>query len=117
MQIVCKLESIEDGGAVEARVDRDNQPSLNLAVCRHGDQVFAWHNICPHQGRALNFAPNRFLFTPEGQLMCAAHGAVFEADTGLCVGGPCRGASLRGVAVAVQNGEVVLTNDDEAADE
>lgn len=117
MHTVCKFETIEDGGAIEVRIDRVGQPSLNLAVCRHGEQVYAWHNVCPHQGRALNFAPNRFLFTPDGQLMCAAHGAVFEADTGLCVGGPCRGASLRGVAVAVQNGDVVLSDDHEATDE
>jgi nitrite reductase/ring-hydroxylating ferredoxin subunit len=31
--------------------------------------------------------------------MCATHGAIYEPDTGKCVGGPCRGARLRQVQV------------------
>ena len=40
--------------------------------------------------------------SPDGrQVMCHAHGARFEPDTGLCVHGPCRGQRLRPVPLHV----------------
>jgi nitrite reductase/ring-hydroxylating ferredoxin subunit len=41
-------------------------------------------------------------------LLCSSHGAVFEPDTGLCAAGPCVGASLRGLAVRVADGEIYV---------
>ena len=60
----------------------------------------AWLNICPHQGRRLDYAPGKFLLH-EGGLVCAAHGAVFSLADGECVGGPCRGEHLQAVQVSV----------------
>lgn len=73
-------------------------PASSVIVLRRNDEVRAYRNICPHAGRFLNWAPGRFLFD-RGRLVCAAHGAVFDTDTGLCVDGPCRGESLAPVAV------------------
>ncbi|HZM08341.1 MAG TPA: Rieske (2Fe-2S) protein, partial [Methylocella sp.] len=41
-------------------------------------------------------------------LRCGRHGARFEIDTGICVDGPCQGASLESVALAVIQGDVCL---------
>ena len=41
------------------------------------------------------------LSVDKGRLVCAAHGASFELERGECVAGPCRGASLTPVRVAV----------------
>ena len=57
-------------------------------------------------GRRLDWAPGQFLKTGDGLLVCAAHGASFELARGECVAGPCRGESLRAVAVRVVDGEV-----------
>ena len=102
------FDSIEDGGfaEVEALVDGDAE---SLIVHRHGTSVRAWLNVCPHAGRRLDWAPGKFLKSREGHLVCAAHGASFELAGGLCVGGPCRGDSLRTIAVEVRDGEVVLS--------
>lgn len=60
--------------------------------------VRAWRNVCPHQGRRLDYAPGKFLI--DGALLvCAAHGASFRRSDGLCVAGPCRGESLQPVPV------------------
>ena len=80
----------------EAVIDGETQ---SLIVRRHGERVQAWLNICPHAGRRLDWSPGRFL-VDKGRLVCAAHGATFELEHGLCVAGPCRGASLVAVAVA-----------------
>lgn len=93
------IDSIPEGGALELLLDPDDRGS-SVVLMRRGGQVFAYRNLCPHAGRFLNWAPGRFLFD-EGRLVCAAHGATFEVDNGLCVDGPCRGSSLVPVAVTV----------------
>ncbi|MGH8060924.1 MAG: Rieske (2Fe-2S) protein [Pseudoxanthomonas sp.] len=105
--VLITLESIEDGGfaEVEALLDGDAE---SLIVHRDGHDVRAWLNVCPHAGRRLDWAPGKFLKSKEGHLVCAAHGASFELDRGDCVAGPCRGDSLRAVAVEVRDGQVVL---------
>ncbi len=72
----------------------------SIVLRRQGDVVQAWLNICPHAGRRLDYAPGQFLLD-QGRLVCAAHGASFELEKGVCVAGPCRGASLVPLAVAI----------------
>jgi nitrite reductase/ring-hydroxylating ferredoxin subunit len=105
--ILATVEQIEDGGfhEVEAMLDGDAE---SLILHRDGDVVRAWLNVCPHAGRRLDWAPGRFLKSKGGQLVCAVHGATFELQGGECVAGPCRGASLRAVAVQVRDGHVCL---------
>lgn len=102
---LLSLDSIPDGGLVEATARVDGEPE-SLVVHRQGDAVRAWLNVCPHAGRRLDWAPGQFLRSREGQLVCAAHGAAFELEGGLCVSGPCRGDALRAVSVAVRDGQV-----------
>lgn len=92
-------DELPDGVPVEAEAELDGA-SESLVLLRAGDAVRAWLNVCPHAGRRLDWAPGRFLLSREGHLVCAAHGASFETAGGLCVAGPCRGESLRAVAVA-----------------
>lgn len=101
------LERLADGGfaAVEATLDGDAE---SVVLYRDGDAVRAWLNVCPHAGRRLDWAPGQFLKSKDGLLVCAAHGASFELAAGGCVAGPCRGDSLRAVAVAVRDGAVWL---------
>ena len=103
------LDSIEDGGfaEVEALLDGDAE---SLIIHRDGQDARAWLNVCPHAGRRLDWAPGKFLKSKEGHLVCAAHGASFELLRGDCVAGPCRGDSLRAVAVEVRDGQVVLAD-------
>ena len=86
-------------GLSETEVAIDGEPQ-SLVLLRRGDELKAWLNICPHAGRRLDWAPGKFL-VDKGRLVCAAHGASFDLGNGECVAGPCRGASLTPVAVAV----------------
>ncbi|KQW60993.1 Rieske (2Fe-2S) protein [Variovorax sp. Root411] len=60
--------------------------------------VHGYLNQCPHAGGPLDFE-GQVLESSGRFLMCARHGAIFEPDTGKCVGGPCRGARLTPLAV------------------
>lgn len=107
MPPLLMLDRLADGAfaEVEATLDGDAE---SLLLYRDGDGVRAWLNVCPHAGRRLDWAPGQFLKTADGLLVCAAHGASFELAGGACVAGPCRGQSLRAVAVAVRDGAVWL---------
>jgi nitrite reductase/ring-hydroxylating ferredoxin subunit len=101
------LSQIADGGFAEAEAVIDGDAE-SLILHRDGDTVRAWLNVCPHAGRRLDWAPGQFLKSRDGHLVCAVHGASFELGNGDCVAGPCRGESLRAVAVVVRDGEVRL---------
>ena len=89
---------------VNAGIDGESEAIL---LYRDNEEIQAWLNICPHAGRRLDYAPGKFLMQ-DGDLVCAAHGATFRLDSGLCVAGPCRGASLRAVAVEWRDDGVCL---------
>lgn len=101
------LEAIEPGGFAETDVELQGDAE-SVILHRDGEQIRAWLNICPHAGRRLDWAPGKFLKTRDGLLVCAAHGASFELQHGECVAGPCRGQSLRAIAVEVRDGHVWL---------
>jgi nitrite reductase/ring-hydroxylating ferredoxin subunit len=101
------LDRIPDGGFAEVEAMLDGEAE-SLVLHRDGERVRAWLNVCPHAGRRLDWSPGQFLKTKDGLLVCAAHGATFELASGTCVAGPCRGESLRAVAVEIVDGGVRL---------
>ncbi|MDQ3206598.1 MAG: Rieske 2Fe-2S domain-containing protein [Pseudomonadota bacterium] len=101
------LSTLPDGGFAEVEACIAGAAE-SLILHRSGDSVRAWLNICPHAGRRLDWAPGQFLKSAQGLLVCAAHGASFETEAGLCVAGPCRGESLRPVAIGIRDGAVWL---------
>lgn len=90
--------------ALDAVINGENE---SILLHCEGGNVFAWLNVCPHEGRRLDYAPGKFLIDKD-RLVCAAHGASFRLADGFCVSGPCRGSSLREVAVA-ESDEGVLS--------
>ena len=64
--------------------------------------VVAYENLCRHLPLSLDYGDGRF-FTPDGRhFICQTHGALYEPGSGLCVAGPCEGASLKRLAVEVR---------------
>lgn len=59
----------------------------------------AFKNLCPHQGRRMDYAAGQFLIAENGNIICPAHGAEFKAEDGLCINGPCRGQSLQPIHI------------------
>ncbi len=88
-------------------IERDGRPCW-LVLTRRQGWPRCWLNVCPHAGRSLNWAPDQFLKDPDGNLICAAHGAVFETDQGSCISGPCKGDQLTEVAVEEYQGAILL---------
>jgi len=108
---LCKINDIPEGGAIEVGVvDERDAVRDSLMLTRHGSEVRAYRNICPHAGRRLDWAPNQFLIE-DGYVICTAHGAMFRLASGECVSGPCRGTGLTPVPIESIGDEVVLLSE------
>lgn len=109
---LCESDELVEGRYREFRIDQGGEPVWLIATRAEGSPR-AWLNVCPHQGRPLNFAPDRFLTDPEQRLVCAHHGAVFEPGAGVCVSGPCQRASLTAVPLREEQGQVSVECSDD----
>ena len=81
---------------------------------RVGGTVHGYVDRCPHAGVPLTRGVDDYL-VKGGLIACHWHGALFRAQDGRCVGGPCNGASLTAWPLAVQDGWVVTAGNAAAA--
>jgi nitrite reductase/ring-hydroxylating ferredoxin subunit len=77
-----------------------------VILVMRGGVAHGYRNSCPHVGVGLDWGDGQCK-SGENELRCALHGAVFLADSGECVGGPCYGEFLQRVDVRVEDGKVV----------
>jgi len=106
---LCKVSEIGENG--KEVMLRGESGAVYLMLFKHEGQIRAFLNVCPHQGRPLNLAPDRFYFTPGGLLMCPHHGASFQLSNGACVEGPCKGSALRSIEIDIVEDVVWLLAD------
>lgn len=74
-----------------------------LFITQRDGQFFAYKNICPHLQIELEFLENEFLDQDKEFIQCSTHGALFQAETGECISGPCLGESLTVVPIQVHS--------------
>ena len=112
---LCPSQDLQEAGrAVPFDVHYEGQACRAFAVRAQG-QAQAYLNRCSHIAMEMDYQPDRF-FDESGQwLMCATHGATYDAASGACLGGPCRGGLIK-IELSEQEGVVywhptpVLTN-------
>jgi len=104
---IVNISNLENDSSLEFNLYRNGRPYYAFLVKKNA-AVFAYANSCPHQGRMLQWMPNRFLTKDNTKIMCGAHGATFVVETGLCDAGPCLGASLRQLELRIENGVVMV---------
>ncbi|MBV8621306.1 MAG: Rieske (2Fe-2S) protein [Curvibacter sp.] len=98
---LCHLLDVPDGGALG--LDPQATGRTTVFVVRRGTQVRAWVDACPHHGTPLPWRKNAYLDASGVHVVCAAHGALFDPMTGLCILGPCLGDTLKAVALAIDS--------------
>ena len=85
-------------------------------IIRYQGQLHAYRNVCPHRPLPLDYGDGEFIDDENRYLTCRNHWALFEPDSGLCVDGPCTGASLKKFPVHENNGTITITIPEEAID-
>lgn len=77
-------------------------------VVRKGKDYFAYQNLCKHLPVTLDLNDNSFFNHDKSHLQCQMHGAVYEMQTGLCIGGPCEGARLNPLKLVDEGTQLVV---------
>jgi nitrite reductase/ring-hydroxylating ferredoxin subunit len=109
LRALCRLDDIPDGGAKGFGPPPGG--FTGLFAVRRGAEVFVYINACPHIGVPLDWAPDRFLTSDAGRIICATHGAEFEIGSGECLRGPCLGDRLEAVMIQVKDGIILVAED------
>lgn len=102
---LCASSDLVNGRlAVPFDVRYGGQTCRAFAI-RFEGQVHAYLNRCTHIAMEMDYQPNQFFDGSGRWLMCATHGATYAPDTGVGVGGPCRGGLVK-IAVSEELGVV-----------
>jgi nitrite reductase/ring-hydroxylating ferredoxin subunit len=104
--VICSsaaLSDCEEGIRFRIAIGAQTLPAFAI---RHRGRVYAYVNRCAHQGVELDWKEGYFFDSDREFLICATHGALYRPDSGMCVGGPCKGGALVSLAVA-EDSEVV----------
>lgn len=104
---VARFDELADPDSREFRIGDGDWPFKGFVV-RQGNDVFAYRNSCKHLGHPLNWQPDSFLTQDRANIICSSHGAIYEIDTGLCIGGPCLGKSLSVLPVQIRDGVIFV---------
>ncbi len=92
---LCASSDLVDSGlAVSFDVVYQGQTCRAFAV-RYQGRVHGYLNRCSHVAMEMDYQPDRFFDLTGHRLICATHGAMYQPDTGVCVGGPCRGGLIK----------------------
>jgi len=105
---LCSMADIPDPGSAGFAI-KVGERAMRLMVIRQGATVHIYENSCPHRRLPLDFKPGHFLDAEQKHILCTNHIALFQIDDGLCIDGPCRGASLNKFSATVLDDAVFVT--------
>ncbi len=77
-------------------------------IVKKASKYFAYQNMCRHLSVTLDADNGDFFTHDKKHLQCHLHGAIYEIDTGLCIGGPCEGARLIPLDCVEEDARVIV---------
>jgi nitrite reductase/ring-hydroxylating ferredoxin subunit len=105
---LAHIDSLNCPGSCGVDPFGEGRDTVIIVRTVHG--VKAWRDACPHYGDTpLAWRKDAYLNKEGTRIVCHAHGAQFDPETGDCLIGPCLGQALTPVPVAVSDdGEISL---------
>jgi len=100
---LCHMNELDDPGSKGFELEHDNGEQLLLFLVKKQGQVYGYKNKCPHAGVNLDWQADEFLDMDKALIQCSVHGALFQIDSGRCVGGPCNGDYLDGIELDIDD--------------
>lgn len=77
-----------------------------LLILRTGQGLRAYVNACPHQYLPLDYRGTQLMSADGTRLMCTAHGAQFDIESGAVIRGADCGLDM--VPIDIVNGEICI---------
>jgi nitrite reductase/ring-hydroxylating ferredoxin subunit len=97
---LCRLDDLPDGGS--RGFDPWQAGHDTVLVVRRGNKLYGWRDACPHHGGTpMAWRKDEYLNAARTRIVCAAHGAQFDIETGICTLGACLGQGLQPVELHV----------------
>lgn len=113
-RVICASDALAEAGrGLRFEVEYFGEAAPAFIVRKDG-VVHGYLNRCAHVAMELDWQEGVFFDSEGRDLLCSTHGAVYEARTGRCVGGPCNGTPLVKLRLEERNGLVYFKgfNDD-----
>jgi len=104
--LICAAADLVEGGDGVRFTVRVREREVGAFAVRFDGAAHGYLNQCAHVPMELDWQEGKFFESSGLYLMCATHGAVYAPDSGLCVSGPCRGASLAKLRMEERDGGV-----------
>ena len=100
MIFLCHFDNLPEG---ESRgFDPWHEGQDSVLVVRRGENVVGWLDACPHHGGTpMAWRKDAYLNAARTRIVCAAHGAEFDIESGICTLGPCLGQGLQPVELVI----------------
>lgn len=112
-RLICASAVLLEGGLgvrFEVEYFGDAAPAF---VVRHAGRVHGYLNRCAHVAMELDWREAEFFDLQRRDLICSTHGAVYAADSGRCLGGPCAGKPLVRLQVEERGGQIYFKGVDD----
>ena len=107
-KLICNSDDLKSGGiGFKFTLNSDSQQAPAFVI-RFKGEVYGYLNRCAHLMLELDWDDAEYFDTSGEYIICSNHGAMFEPETGLCINGPCYGASLEPVSVSEIDAEILL---------
>ena len=112
-RLICDSAALADSGrGVRFEVEYFGEAAPAFAV-RYRGRVQGYLNRCAHVAMELDWQEGVFFDADGRDLLCSTHGAVYEAASGRCLGGPCSGRALVKLRVEEGNGHIYFMGFDD----
>ena len=110
-ELLCRSDSLTVGGRGFRFEVTDRTRTYTAFAVRSAEGVASFINQCSHMALELDWRLGEF-FEADGQyLVCATHGALYDPQTGACVGGACRGRPLQALSIIESDGCIYLEDE------
>ena len=107
--ILCRLTELAEGQAKGCDPEGAGHDTI-IVVCR-GGQVYVYRDACPHLNTHMAWCKDAYLNMARDKIVCFAHGALFDIESGLCTLGPCLGDRLQALPFYIdEEGFIRLDN-------
>ena len=104
---IVKLMELPTGSAKRFSFKRDGL-RIDAFIANSNGDIVAYENLCRHLPITLDYGDGEFFSKDNNLFVCQTHGAFYEPKTGLCIAGPCVGASLIPLETELVDGEIFL---------
>lgn len=84
-----------------------------IIIMRKEKRILAYINVCPHQYLPLNYHGDNLLSKDGENLMCTAHGAMFDCETGKGISANVINCALDQIPISIDaSGNITIGNNE-----